>query len=46
MKECKHKETRYLYLDHQDSNAEVGHDCDMIVCSDCGLTIKECLEEK
>ena len=44
VEECKHKETRYLYLDHQDSNAEVGHNCDMMVCVECGSTKEECVD--
>ncbi len=41
--ECKHEETRYLYGDHIESNKTVGHDCDMIICCDCGETIEECI---
>ena len=46
--ECKHEETRYAN-DEQDITGNycfniAAHDCTVIICSDCKLTIKECLE--
>ena len=46
--ECKHEDTRYAN-DEQDITGNycfniVAHDCTVIICSDCKLTIKECLE--
>ena len=42
--ECKHKETRYLYSDHAESRKSVAHDCDMMVCVECGVTTADCLD--
>jgi len=45
IQECKHKETRYLYENHGESNKAVGHDCGMIICCDCGEATVNCREE-
>ena len=37
--ECEHQHIRFLYLDHAESNKAVGHDCDMVICCDCGATV-------
>ena len=42
IEECKHKETRFLYSDYTESNKAVAHDCDMVICCDCGETVMEC----
>ena len=42
--ECKHYKPRYLYSDYAESNNAVDHDCDMVICCDCGATIEKCKE--